>query len=123
LRQVGNRIGQELAFSLQSLEGHVEFLNEMMDWWEYAGLGELSYNFDPLFYVEANLVSTHNNDDEELPLWEMDYGIIEGALMSRYPEGGDVIIRRNGGESSEESCRFELVFQGGEYVEMSGDVC
>lgn len=123
LRQVGNRIGQELAFSLQSLEGHVEFLNEMMDWWEYAGLGELSYNFDPLFYVEANLVSTHNNDDEELPLWEMDYGIIEGALMSRYPEGGDVIIRRDGGESSEESCRFELVFQGGEYVEMSGDVC
>ena len=46
LRQVGNRIGQELAFSLRSIDGHVEFLNEMMDWWEHAGLGEIDYELD-----------------------------------------------------------------------------
>ena len=48
LRQVGNRVGHELAFSLRSIENHVEFLDEMMDWWEFAGLGRLEYGIDPV---------------------------------------------------------------------------
>mgnify|MGYP006094769253 CR=1 FL=1 len=110
LRQVGNRIGQELAFSLQSLDGDVDFLNEIMDWWEYAGLGELEYNFDPNFYVQANLPLSSKDNYGELPLWQMDYGIIEGALMSRYPEGSNVIIRKEGGESPTDPCKFHLIF-------------
>ena len=49
LRQIGNRVGQEIAFSLRSIENDIEFLDEMMDWWEYAGLGKLSYDLDPEF--------------------------------------------------------------------------
>ena len=49
LRQVGNRVGEELAFSLRNIEDHIEFLNEMMDWWEYTGLGQLNYDIDPTF--------------------------------------------------------------------------
>ena len=40
LRQIGNRIGREIAFSLRGIEHDIEFLDEMMDWWEYAGLGK-----------------------------------------------------------------------------------
>ena len=110
LRQVGNRIGQELAFSLQSLDEDVSFLNEIMDWWEYAGLGELEYFFDPIFYVQANLPLSPEDSTADLPLWEMDYGIIEGALMSRYPEGSKVIIRKEGGEGPSDPCKFYLIF-------------
>ena len=110
LGQVGNRIGQELAFSLQSLDEDMSFLNEIMDWWEYAGLGELEYFFDPIFYVQANLPLSPEDSTADLPLWEMDYGIIEGALMSRYPEGSKVIIRKEGGEGPSDPCKFYLIF-------------
>ena len=46
MRQIGNRVGQELAFSLISQE--IEFLNEMMDQ-EHAGLGIL-LRFEPEFH-------------------------------------------------------------------------
>ena len=36
LRQVGNRVGEELSFSLRNIEGNIEYLNEIMDWWEFA---------------------------------------------------------------------------------------
>jgi len=110
LRQVGNRIGHELAFSLQSLDEDMDFLNEIMDWWEYAGLGELEYNFDPIFYVQANLPLYPEGNNGDLPLWQMDYGIIEGALMTRYPEGSNVIVRKEGGEGPNNPCKFHLIF-------------
>ena len=75
LRQVGNRIGQELAFSLKDIDGNIEFLNEMMDWWEYAGLGKLSYDLDPDFHIKVELSNT-SSDAENLPLWALDDGII-----------------------------------------------
>ena len=80
LRQVGHRIGSELAFSLRNIEGHVEFLSELMDWWEYAGLGELEYDTVPFFHIKVNLTHPPVEEEEVLPLWELDDGIIEGAL-------------------------------------------
>lgn len=112
LRQVGQRIGEELTFSLRKIEGHVEYLNELMDWWEHAGLGELDYDSDPFFHIIVRLAHPANSDSKEaLPLWELDDGIIEGALMARYPEDGNVRIRREQIEDSEESTwRYTLIF-------------
>ena len=108
LRQVGQRIGEELAFSLRKIEGHVEFLNELMDWWEHAGLGELDYNADPFFHIIVNLAHPETQDDDVLPLWQLDDGIIEGALLARYPENGNVRIRREA--EGKEAWRYTLVF-------------
>ena len=83
LSQVGMRIGEELSFSLRSIEGDIEFLNEMMDWWEHAGLGELSYGIDPNFHIKAILLQDSTSKDS-LPLDELDGGIIEGALRARF---------------------------------------
>ena len=83
LSQVGMRIGEELSFSLRSIEGDIEFLNEMMDWWEHAGLGELSYGIDPNFHIKAILLQDSTSQDS-LPLDELDGGIIEGALRARF---------------------------------------
>jgi sugar-specific transcriptional regulator TrmB len=83
LNQVGMRIGEELSFSLRSIEGDIEFLNEMMDWWEHAGLGELSYGIDPNFHIKAILLQDSTSKDS-LPLDELDGGIIEGALRARF---------------------------------------
>ena len=121
LRQVGNRIGQELAFSLQSLDEDVDFLNEIMDWWEYAGLGELEYFFDPIFYVQANLPLSSEDNNGDLPLWQMDYGIIEGALISRYPEDSNVIIRKEGGMGPTDPCKFYLIFTTNELTDIDSD--
>ena len=42
LRQLGNRVGEELSFSLRNIEGNIEYLNEIMDWCVFAGLDNLS---------------------------------------------------------------------------------
>ena len=100
LSQVGMRIGEELSFSLRSIEGDIEFLNEMMDWWEHAGLGELSYGIDPNFHIKAILLQDSTSKDS-LPLDELDGGIIEGALRARF-EGtiGASIHRETDSEGS-----------------------
>ena len=51
LRQVGHRIGSELAFSLRNIEGHVEFFERVNGLVEYAGLGELEYDTVPFFHI------------------------------------------------------------------------
>tara|TARA_Y100001934_G_scaffold158613_1_gene189665 strand:- start:501 stop:1889 length:1389 start_codon:yes stop_codon:yes gene_type:complete len=117
LRQVGNRIGQELAFSLRSIDGHVEFLNEMMDWWEHAGLGEIDYELDPTFHVKVYLTEQQTENEDALPLSELDDGIIEGVLSTRYPEDGEVAVRREDGAEDEYS-RYHLLFRADSLVEM-----
>ena len=59
----------------------------MMDWWEYAGLGNLSYDIEPEFHIKVILGSPVSKDNG-LPLWALDDGIIEGALLARYSPGG-----------------------------------
>ena len=107
LRQVGNRVGQELSFSLRNIEGNIEFLNEMMDWWEYAGLGQLSYDIDPEFHI---LVEHPPEKPGSLPIHSLDDGIIEGALMSRYPDESGVKVIRTTSQDSEISVRYEINF-------------
>ena len=112
LRQIGQRIGEELTFSLRKIEGHVEFLSELMDWWEHAGLGELDYDSDPFFHIVVKLAHPEDmNNPNSLPLWELDDGIIEGALMARYPSTGNVRIRRESFEDADgPSWRYTLIF-------------
>lgn len=90
MRQVGNRVGEELAFSLRGIDQEIEFLNEMMDWWEHAGLGTLGYELEPEFHIKVQF--TELPDGEGLPIWALDDGIIEGALRARYPEGGEISV-------------------------------
>ena len=108
MRQVGNRIGEELTFSLRQIEGNIEFLNEMMDWWEYAGLGKLSYDIEPEFHIKVELGSAELKDDE-LPLWALDDGIIEGALLARYSPDGEVMVQREQIDDLDEFCRYNLI--------------
>ena len=110
LRQVGHRIGEELAFSLRNIDGHVEFLSELMDWWEYAGLGELEYDTVPFFHIKVNLTHPPVDKAEVLPLWELDDGIIEGALRSRYPNDSNILIRREEAKNEGEMWRYTLIF-------------
>ena len=112
LLQVGQRIGEELTFSLRKIEGHVEFLSELMDWWEHAGLGELNYDSDPFFHIVVKLAHPAEMDNQDsLPLWELDDGIIEGALMARYPAAGNVRIRRESFEDEDgPAWRYTLIF-------------
>jgi len=122
LRQVGQRIGEELTFSLRKIEGHVEFLSELMDWWEHAGLGELNYDSDPFFHIVVKLAHPAEMDNQDsLPLWELDDGIIEGALMARYPAAGNVRIRRESFEDEDgPAWRYTLIFID-EYPDVDSD--
>ena len=94
LRQIGNRVGQEIAFSMRGIEHDIEFLDEMMDWWEYAGLGKLEYDVDPTFHVRVGLFHPPLDDPDALPMWEMDDGIIEGALSNRFAKDSQIVIQR-----------------------------
>ena len=97
LRQIGNRVGQEISFSLRKIENDIEFLDEIMDWWEYAGLGNLQYDVDPTFHVKVGLNHPPVEDPDALPMWEMDDGIIEGALRHRFSKDEGIVINRTEG--------------------------
>ena len=51
-----------------------------------------------------------NDKPEVLPLWELDDGIIEGALLSRYPEDSNVLVRKEPDEDDKSSWRYTLIF-------------
>ena len=106
-----------MAFSLRSIDGHVEFLNEMMDWWEHAGLGEIDYELDPTFHVRVYLTDPQNGNEDALPLSELDDGIIEGVLSTRYPEDGEVAFEGEDGVDDEYS-RYHLLFRTDNLIEM-----
>jgi len=108
LRQVGMRIGEELSFSMKDIKGDVEYLNEMMDWWEYSGLGLLNYDIDPVFHIEVKLQQSNSKD--KLPLWALDDGIIEGAISSRYESRDGITINRIIGDKDVEyHSRYEII--------------
>jgi hypothetical protein len=108
LRQVGLRIGEELSFSMKDIKGDVEYLNEMMDWWEYSGLGLLNYDIDPVFHIEVKLQQSNSKD--KLPLWALDDGIIEGAISSRYESRDGITINRIIGDKDVEyHSRYEII--------------
>ena len=91
-RQIGNRIGEELSFSLNNIDSDFEFITEVMDWWEYAGLGELNYDISPDFriFVDLEMLS----DDDKFPIWELDDGILQGALSQRFTEENKSLLKR-----------------------------
>ena len=93
------------------------FLNEMMDWWEYAGLGEIDYELDPTFHVKVYLTDQQTDQEDALPLSELDDGIIQGVLSTRYPEDGGVGIRREDGPGDEYS-RYHLLFRTDNLIEI-----
>ena len=120
LRQIGNRVGQEIAFSLRGIENDIEFLDEMMDWWEYAGLGNLDYDVDPEFFVRVGLNHPPIDDVDALPMWEMDDGIIEGALSTRFTKESKVIIQRiDGSKEQDDLWRYIIHKQNIETRELS----
>lgn len=100
LRQIGFRVGQEIAFSMRSIENDIEFLEEMMNWWEHVGLGLLQYHLEPQFYVRVGLHHPPVNDSDRLPMWAMDDGIIDGALTTRFSKDRNVIIQRVDGSGA-----------------------
>ena len=91
-RQIGNRIGEELSFSLNDIDSDFEFITEVMDWWEYDGLGELNYDISPDFriFVDLEMLS----DDDKFPIWELDDGILQGALSQRFTEENKSLLKR-----------------------------
>ncbi len=94
-RQIGNRIGEELSFSLNKIENDFEFITEVMDWWEYAGLGELNYEISPTFRILANLDINSDEESEKFPIWELDDGILEGALIQRFSVEDKTTLKRD----------------------------
>ena len=83
---------------MKDINGDVEYFNEMMDWWEYSGLGKLTYDIDPVFHIEVHL--DEKVSEESLQLWALDDGIIEGAIMSRYESRDGIEVSRIIGDSS-----------------------
>ena len=64
-----------------------------MDLWEGRGLDLICIRaYIPCLCRSKRKTRPGNRD--VLPLWELDDGIIEGALMARYPEEGDVEIKK-----------------------------
>ena len=49
---------------------------------------------DPQFHVVVGLNHPPIDDVDALPMWEMDDGIIEGALSTRFAKEANVVIQR-----------------------------
>ena len=80
-------------------------------------LSEIDYDLDPTFHVKVYLTNNDTDGQDALPLFELDDGIIEGVLSTRYPEDGEVSIRREEGDGDEYS-RYHLLFRSDELIEI-----
>ena len=99
-------MGEELSFSLRNIEGNIEYLSEMMDWWEFAGLGQLSYDIDPEFHI---LVEHPSDKPGVLPMHSLDDGIIEGAFCQD-TQRSQVVVTRNILEDRKNTVRYDINF-------------
>ena len=108
-RQIGNRIGEELSFSLGEIDNDFEFITEVMDWWEYAGLGELNYEIFPEFKIMVDLEIPSNDDFSKLPIWELDDGTLEGALLQRFSIEDKTLLKRTISDESENSIIYQIL--------------
>ena len=57
---------------------------------------------DPNFHVRVGLHHPPVDDPDALPMWEMDDGIIEGALASRFSKDPHIAIQRIDGSGEPE---------------------
>ena len=109
-RQIGNRIGEELSFSLNGIDNDFEFITEVMDWWEFAGLGELNYEINPTFRIIVDLDKSNDNDnDNKFPIWELDDGILEGALLQRFSQENNMNIQRTILENNPNQVMYQIL--------------
>ena len=107
-RQIGNRIGEELSFSLNGIDNDFEFITEVMDWWEFAGLGELNYEINPTFRIIVDLDKSNDNDNK-FPIWELDDGILEGALLQRFSQENNMNVQRTILENNSNQVMYQIL--------------
>ena len=81
----------------------------MIDWWEFAGLGKMSYDIDSAFSIQIELAHEIPEDPEALPVWELDDGIIEGALSARFSTSESLSVRKAGHNLAAQSFMYELI--------------
>ena len=62
----------------------------------------LQYDVDPQFHVVVGLNHPPVDDPDALPMWEMDDGIIEGALSTRFAKEVNVVIQRTEGSGNKD---------------------
>ena len=75
---------------------------------EPAPCGSISiYDIDPEFHI---LVEHPPKRADGLPIYSLDDGIIEGALMSRYPPESGVNVTRTAIEDGNMSVKYEINF-------------
>ena len=92
------------------IENDFEFITEVMDWWEYAGLGELNYEISPNFKIIANLDNNSNIESEKFPIWELDDGILEGSLIQRFSIEDQTTLKRTViNDDSENKVIYEIL--------------
>lgn len=141
LRTVGQRIGEEIALKLADVKHDAEYLSDLADLWEDIGLGTLDFQLDPEFFVQVGYTSkpdhrqtdaSHGADggdgadgrggdadgdtdgdgpEDELPIWHLDDGVLEGALRARFARSDTVGLRREEGEGTpDDHARYILTF-------------
>ena len=110
MRNIGRRIGEEIATELSEIEEDDEFWNQLVIEWREMGMGKLILEGDPIKVVRVEDAGSCGNAPEfGGPFCHLDEGILEGIIRHRFGVHATA-VERECMSSGQDHCHFDIVF-------------
>jgi sugar-specific transcriptional regulator TrmB/predicted hydrocarbon binding protein len=110
LRQVGRRIGEEIAIGLGQFDDDEQFWEELSSEWRSLGMGELLIEGSPISSIRiSDSGACGGAPNFGRPFCHLDEGIIEGIIRSRFGLLAKAVERECTAQG-EDHCYFEISF-------------
>ena len=108
MRNIGNRIGEEIATSAKLIDDSEDFNEELQKIWNELGMGELVLEGNPphsITVIDSKACQTGAEMGRQF--CHLDEGILEGIMKARHGYSS-ISVKRNCPVDGSVSCQFEI---------------
>jgi sugar-specific transcriptional regulator TrmB/predicted hydrocarbon binding protein len=112
MRNIGRRIGEEIAMELSEIDDDAEFWTQLAVEWAEMGMGRLVVQGDPVEVVRVEDSGSCGNAPQfGGPFCHLDEGILEGIIQLRFGVHATA-VERECTAAGQDHCHFDIVFTG-----------
>jgi len=110
MRNIGRRIGEEIAIELSEIEADTDFWTQLAVEWQEMGMGKLVVKGDPVEVVRVEDAGSCGKSPQfGGPFCHLDEGILEGIIQTRFGVHATA-VERECTAAGEDYCHFDIVF-------------
>ena len=111
LRNIGHRIGEEIALMYSHIEDNDQFNKQLIEIWCEMGMGELSLNGDPpLSVIVKDAGACGGRPDIGGMFCHLDEGILGGIIEARYGTT-TTTVQRTCQTEDKDHCHYDIHFE------------